>query len=243
MILPPVDLRERVSGTRDEARFDASGRRTVDEWDRALASAGLDLSSFRRVVDFGCGCGRAMRFLPGRLGPDHALVGLDTDAEAVAWLAGAMPGAELHPLAPLPPTPLATGRVDLVLSHSVFTHLPEDVQFLWLEELHRILVGNGILVVSVHGRKAFGDFATSLVGTPLEAELAPIRAALDDEGFFHLAGRTEAERSYPQYYGAAFHTVAYIARRWLRWFDLVAWYPTHALDLQDVVVMRSKHAA
>lgn len=241
--MPPVDLRERVSGTRDEAEFDRSGRRTVDEWRRALASSGLALETFSRVIDFGCGCGRAMRFLPEYLAPGYDLVGLDTDAEAIAWLAATMPGVTVRTLDPMPPVPMADASVDLVLSHSVFTHLPENVQFDWLEELHRLLSPGGILVTSVHGRKALVDFLRSLSGTPLEPTGADIRGAMDDKGFYHLFGKTEAERSYPQYYGAAFHDISYITRTWSRWFDLVAWYPAFALDLQDVVVMRSKYAA
>ena len=241
--LPPVGLRERVSGTRDAAEFDRSGRRTVDEWRRALASSGWGLETFSRVIDFGCGCGRAMRFLPDELAPGHSLVGLDTDAEAVAWLAAAMPGATVRTLDPLPPVPLADASADLVLSHSVFTHLPEDVQFRWLEELHRLLGPGGILVTSIHGGKAFAKFLRSLAGTPSEPMMANVKHAMDRQGFFHRVGRSEAERSYPQYYGAAFHDISYIARVWTRWFDVLAWYPTFALDLQDVVVMRARHAA
>ena len=240
MPVPPADLRERVSGTRDATWFDQSGARTVDEWERALKSAGLRMTDYPVIVDFGCGCGRAMQHLVRRMGLGHTLIGMDTDREAIDWMSANMPGCTAKLLGELPPGPLATGSADLVLSHSVFTHLPEDVQFLWLADLQRVLQPNGVLVASFHGQKAVGDYLRSLDGLVPAESITGIRATLDTTGFYHVSGRTVAEQSYPQYYGAAFHTVAYIVREWLKYFDLLAWHPTFALDVQDVVVLRAK---
>ena len=55
-----------------------------------------------------------------------------------------------------------------------------------------------------------------------------------------MLGRTAAEDSFPGYYGAAFHTITYVLLEWLKLFDLAGWFPTFALDHQDVVVLRSK---
>ena len=51
--------------------------------------------------------------------------------------------------------------VNLVLCHSVFTHLPEDTQFLWLSELYRILDDDGIAVISFHGNKVIQGYYNS----------------------------------------------------------------------------------
>jgi SAM-dependent methyltransferase len=243
MPLPPVDLRERVSGTRDEAWFDESGARTVSEWQRVLIASSMRIGDFKSIVDFGCGCGRALRHLVDQLMPGQTLTGMDTDCQAIAWLDANITGATVKPLPEQPPGPMANQSADLVLSHSVFTHLPEQVQFAWLADLRRILRPGGVLIASIHGQKATGDYLRSLNGLVAQETIDSIRDTIATQGFYHVSGRSPAEQSYPQYYGAAFHTIAYIAREWLKYFDLVAWHPLFALDHQDVLVLRAKHAS
>ena len=89
--LPPEALRRRVSGTADPGWFERSGLATLAEWRRALALAGASLEAAGSIVDFGCGCGRVLRHLQPLLRPEQQLVGLDVDAEAIAWLQTALP--------------------------------------------------------------------------------------------------------------------------------------------------------
>ena len=242
MNLPPTGLRERVAGTSDEPWFLASGARTVDEWHRALESAGLRLGDFPVVLDFGCGCGRALRHLAVQVSPGQKLYAVDTDPEAIAWVGENIPGVTAKALEELPPTPLPDRSVDLILSHSVFTHLTEQVQFRWLTDLARILRPGGVLVASFHGKKVINEYCQSM-GTIVPAEtITAIRSLMEAHGFYHAALRTEAEKSFPEYYGAAFHTVEYIAREWTKYFDILGWHPTFALDHQDVLVLRVKKA-
>lgn len=236
--MPPEDLRARVSGSRDPAWFDQSGSLTVGEWQRILASQGKELADFGTIVDFGCGCGRALRHLRQLVSSEQRLIGLDPDHEAIAWLAENLPGVVVHPLSDLPPAGMIeSSSVDLVLSHSVFTHLPEDVQFAWLNELARILKPGGLLIASIHGSKVVADYAKSLLTMDLNDESAHVRSEMESKGFFHVVGKNEFEAALPMYYGAAFHDISYICEHWTPDLEIKAWFPVFALKHQDVLVL------
>jgi hypothetical protein len=135
---------------------------------------------------------------------------------------------------------METARVDLVLCHSVFTHLPEDVQFAWLDELARILVPGGILIASTHGVKPASEYQSMLLSMNLNEYAQLFSTQLRDRGFFHALGKTGFETALPDYYGSAFHDIRYIAEKWQKDFRILAWLPMFALDHQDVIVMTRK---
>src|SRR5687767_14532452 len=58
--IPPAALRYRVHGDFDLDSFLATGRQCSQDIRDALARVDRDLSSFERVLDFGCGCGRTL---------------------------------------------------------------------------------------------------------------------------------------------------------------------------------------
>src|SRR5581483_8009602 len=51
-----------------------------------------------------------------------------------------------------PPLDLDDETFDLAYALSVFTHLTEDLQRAWRDELHRVLRPGGLLLLSTHGR-------------------------------------------------------------------------------------------
>jgi SAM-dependent methyltransferase len=185
------------------------------------------------VVDFGCGCGRALRHLELKLAPRQRLIGMDVDQEAINWLSANYPKISTFALKPLPPTPLDDASVDLIVSHSVFTHLPEHIQFLWLDELARILKPGGGLITSIHGAKVIDEVARTL-GADSKAFLDEI----NNRGFYYSPSKMSAEAGLPEYYGLAFHTIKYICERWTTKFKLSAWLPVFALLHQDVLILQ-----
>jgi len=242
ILMPPVHLIERVTGSIDNDWFNKSGSITVNEWGRALASIGKNFNDFDTIVDYGCGCGRALRHLSLILKSNQKVYGLDPDSEAIEWINGAYNKLQIQGIAlnNYPPIPLEDGTADLIVSHSVFTHLPEDTQFAWLNDLSRILKKDAILIASFHGSKVAKGYIRSLIDLGRVDDAIEFMDKMLRKGFYYVQGRTVAEMKLPEYYGSAFHSIEYILGNWLDNFDMLAWYPVFALNHQDVLVLKKR---
>ena len=148
--LPPRELCEYVGDHGDDVFNSYLGAgRAIRERIVGLLPDGYDFSG-RRVLDFGCGSGRALRhFLDeAREGDWH---GCDISAECIDWVTAHLsPPVIAHRTGQLPPLPFGDGEFDLVYTTSVFSHLT-DSWSQWLLELHRILKPDGILIATFMG--------------------------------------------------------------------------------------------
>src|SRR3954447_15844184 len=104
----------------------------------------------RRVLDFGCGAGRVLRWFAAEA-ERCEFMGCEIDAPSVAWMEEHLsPPFRVFQSSPEPPLPLEDDSLDLVYAVSVFTHL--DASWArWLVELHRVLRPDGILIATFLG--------------------------------------------------------------------------------------------
>lgn len=234
--VPPEELRWRVTGAREsELRFRQQGRDSLEDLTRALCYTSRTIDSFANILDFGCGCGRVLRHL-GHIADRVSLHGCDIDSEAIDWAARNIPFGAFISNDGLPPLPYADGAFDLVVNHSVFTHLPEDYQDAWLAELRRIVCPGGFLILSVAGPHAFAGLVQSWFDWP--ADPAPIQQTMRDEGFLYIADDAWQETCFPDFYHSAFHSPNYIVEHWGTYLRVLAYLPRAALDYGDIVVLR-----
>ena len=230
--LPPEWLRTRVAGTPNADWFDSSGRQSVDDYRLALSRIGRRIEDFDRVLDFGCGCGRVLRWL-GDLPPTTSVHGCDIDPEAVEWLRSDLPHFAVLRNEPLPSLEYRSASFDLVLCHSVFTHLDEAYQDAWLQELCRVTVDDAILLISFMGDHAFAKRVheeASLAATP---EL--LRAERNREGLLFLPGD---DVGLPDFYQTTYHANWYVFEHWSRYFNVLAHVERGALNYQDLLVLK-----
>lgn len=133
----------RVAGTADGDWFLRSGRAAYD----AIA-AHAPVNGADALLDFGCGCGRVLRYWSRHAG---TVAGCDRDAGAVAWCRGNLPFARVDGNGLAPPLAYADESFDLVYALSVFTHLTHDLQVAWRDELRRVLRPGGRVLLTTHG--------------------------------------------------------------------------------------------
>lgn len=224
---PGDELIARVAGREgsDRAGFFWSGRESVRELERTVSAVGRSLDSFQSILDFGCGCGRMLLWMEG-LGTTPTLHGTDTDTEAIAWCREHLPYARFMVNEPDPPLPYPDGAFDLVFNHSVFTHIDERRQDLWLAELWRVTQPGGFLVLTVLGE-------AGLSGGDSE-----VRDRLEREGIAFLEGSMPGDSPFPAWYQNTLHAPWYVFEHWGRWFEIRSYLPGAALGKQDHVVLR-----
>jgi SAM-dependent methyltransferase len=112
-----------------------------------------------RILDFGAGWGRMLRFFAREAGSDR-LFGVDTDVKLVDLCrTTGVPGSVTR-TAPNSPLPFRDGLFDVIYAYSVFTHLPEHVHVSAMQELARCLRPGGILVATLQPRR-FLDYCRS----------------------------------------------------------------------------------
>jgi len=241
--IPPIDLIQRVVPPFDPSRremekkaFDEEAIRQLAGLERALAIVGRDFSDFRRVLDFGCGPGRYLRHLES-LAETTEVHGADIDAQVIDWLRENVPYGRFEAISPDPPTTYPDKHFDLILNHSVFTHLPEPLQDAWMHELHRISEPGGVLLLTIHSTPQWNRAAHDIGQGGDQVER--MRATLEQEGILFIRDDSFIGSTHPDFYHTTFHAPWYVFERWTRWFDLAAYVPLGS-DTQDLVVMRRR---
>jgi SAM-dependent methyltransferase len=179
----------------------------------------------RRILDWGCGCGRTARTLLYYVKPSN-LFGCDIDRAAVDWVSNIVKEASFISINLYPPTPYPDEYFDIVYGLSVMTHLSESLQQQWLAELRRISAPGAIVVLSV-----LNDSLRQRLMTP---EIAK-DFAMKGEASFHACDPYFDQITPKEYYRTSFHSIEYITANWSKYFDLLEYViaETH----QDLVIM------
>lgn len=222
--LPPALLRYRVSESLSAERFLRVGEASARHIDEQLRAMGSSLADVERVLDFGCGCGRTLRWLM-KAYPETRFFGVDVDADAIAWCARNFHNGEFATNRPEPPLPFGSGAFDVVYCLSVFTHLDEPMQDMWLAEIKRTLKPGGILMLSVHGEQAAAILDEQAAGM------------LKVSGFLHRRSR-KLSGIVPGWYNTSWHSKNYIVARLGALFSDVR-YTVVPGGSQDLVVARN----
>jgi SAM-dependent methyltransferase len=230
--LPQPHRRRRVTGTEDLLLFEIGGYTLVRKIENLLAARfDTRLDAMGAVLDWGCGCGRLLRFLVDRVPPGD-LFGTDIDHDNVAWCGANLPGVSVAHIPLLPPSPFQDAQFGFVVGNSVVTHLGETAHLAWLAELARITRAGGLVMVSVH----------TIAELPRETFHALAYQRLLERGFLSdkvdhaLAGVVTDE----SYYRSTFHTHEYIEQIWSHYFDVVCIVPQFSNNMLDWVVMRKR---
>ena len=222
--IPDTHLIDTVILSREIAWFLHSGRLCSDSIRYALLKNGYDLDDFETILDFGCGCGRVIRYWH-QLSKRHRIYGTDINPELIAWdrkHLNQMADFQVNGLEP--PLNYPDHFFDFIYAISVFTHLPESLQYAWMDELRRVLRPEGLLLLSVHGASRFFEL------TPTEQDQFSAGALVVKYGSTpgsNLCG--------------AYHPEIYVRNCLARKYDVVDFVPGGIRDAdQDVYLLRQR---
>ena len=221
--LPPPSLRRGVGRTSSRREYEQVGRRAAEDLLGAVRRVGDDQLVLGPWLDFGCGSGRVVRhLLDAGVGE---LWGVDVDAVALAWAERHLRRARFERIDPDPPTGLDAGSFVVASAVSVFTHFDPAAESAWLQELHRLLAPDGLLVATTHGP----DLVWSRPDLTDDE-----KRRLESTGFLFAAGAGRFNE------GSAFHHRAYLEATWGQHFELVRFMPHGLAGFQDLSVWRRR---
>ncbi|MGC2627712.1 MAG: class I SAM-dependent methyltransferase [Candidatus Udaeobacter sp.] len=195
--IPPQELRHLVSGDPNDTKssFFDMGRHCTQRIVEALKKTEVEIDSFDAILDFGCGCGRTIRHF-GTL-KKAKLYGTDYNPKLIDWCSRNLPFGQFSVNQLHPPLVYPERAFDLVYAFSVFTHLPESIQFSWMRELSRVLRPAGYLVIST----------------------LPLGMLPEDRRTGQLVVRKESEAGTNAC--LAYHTFAYVKEKLAKGFEVV----------------------
>ena len=148
---PPTILQRRIEGHKDNVmEHIIRGRVSMRDIRVMLKEAGRELNTFKHILDFGCGCGKVLRWLP-RVAPYANFYGTDIDEEMIDWCKNHIPIAEYATNKPSPPLSYADNTFNLILAISVFPQMDSDEQRKWLAEFKRIAKPDALILLSTRG--------------------------------------------------------------------------------------------
>lgn len=199
-----------------------------------------------RLLDFGCGWGRYLRFFWRDIDAEN-LFGCDVDPNILSECVGNnVPGA-FETISPMGKLPYPDAFFDNVIAYSVFTHLPEDVHEHWMREIARVMKPGGVFLLTLEPRR-FLQFISDLVGKPIESGWHRVLAkygegagdlmAQFDAGKFIYMPTGGGDFRAADVYGEAVVPLQYIREKWRDLFEIHKYIDDPEQFWQAVLVAR-----
>lgn len=217
---PDPATQVRFVGNSAEAALNEAGRFYLAV-KHFCAEAGRPLGPEARVLDFGVGWGRIIRYFWRDVGAKN-LYGVDVDPDILETCRQTgVPGTLAH-VRPDGRLPFPDGHFDLVTAYSVFTHLAEVAHRHWRDEIARVLKPGGAVVVTLEPRRFLTYIAMIPEDDPstwkqsLRGHAGDVEqkiAAFDRGEFIYLPTGGGAHRD-ASFYGDAIVPPEYIRREW-----------------------------
>ena len=213
-----------------------------------LARHSVTLAASSRILDFGCGWGRYMRYFMRDL-PWDRIYGVDPWHLAIDVCRQTGVYGQSIKIDLRPPLVFKPETFDLIFAYSVFSHLSQAAGLAWIEEFAKVVKPGGLLMLTTQGR-TFIDYCASLRGrapdsdwhASLQRSFAdPDRAYADyDAGKFLYAANGGGPELPAEDYGEAAIPKGYIEANWTRYFELLEFIDDRNYMPQALIVMRRK---
>jgi SAM-dependent methyltransferase len=242
---PPDEIQRMIVGSSNEHTL-REAFNFYSEIKQYAAQLGRTLTHNSRILDFGCGWGRIIRFFLKDISANN-LYGIDVDPQMIDICLETVKYGNYSTVQPLPPTEFADESFDIIYAYSVFSHLAEPVHIKWVEEFSRILKPGGILLATTQGRN-FIEFCRSLRGQThpsawhqaLSNSFLDTEAALADydRGKFLYSGTGGGGPRDKSFYGEAIISPGYVKREWTKYLIFCDFADALTRLPQSLIVMQ-----
>lgn len=244
--LPAAALQDTYTGQHGDATL-GEGFNAYKLFKRCYEKYAPPLAPSTRVLDFGCGWGRLIRFFLKDIDPQN-LNGIDQSEDGIRACRETNRWCKFLLIEPNAPTQLEAGSFDLTYLYSVFSHQPEDMHWSWLKEFQRILRPGGVLIATARARD-FIQFCQQLRDDP-RLDSKPDRLKMSANAFLEskaaLARYDAGEFSHSSYAydgrwsfgGETCIPRAYVERRWKELFYICDYIDDPKACAQSVIVVR-----
>lgn len=171
-----------------------------------------------RVLDFGCGWGRILRFFLKDASLSN-LYGVELLDELTQACRQTFDSENFHTIKNDGSIPHPDSSFDVVFANSVFSHLDEELNLHWVKEIHRVLKDDGVAVLTIIDQKKYTNMLTTNKDwmVSLGANSSETRQSLS-EG--ELVWKNTNRKNELEGYGLAFVPVSWVLKNWSHLFQL-----------------------
>ena len=210
-----------VTGQPEVDLFFRTGRSAAESIRESLAKHELKVEDFHSILDFGCGCGRVVRYW--RDLRSTKIYGVDYNKDLIRWSRKHLPFVVFKTNALQPSLDFPNESFDFIYALSVFTHFTEELQITWMTELTRVLRAEGILLITTHGEYYLDQLNESEKVQFLSGQLV-------------VKGNGQAGSNWL----GAYHPKEYIVSKLMNGLDLLSFFPQGAKGnpFQDMYLLK-----
>lgn len=243
---PGNDVQERFVGSSfEEALTEASEFYVFLK--NAAAQQGKDISGQSRILDFGCGWGRFIRFFMKEVASEN-IFGSDVMPLAInICKQNALPG-HFDVLEKDGTLPYPDKFFDVLMAYSVFTHLPEDVHLHWMRELARVSKLGAVFCLTLEPRFFIdrilhaNEETGNIFLQGLAKYIANVGELYDkfDRGEISYLTTGGGDNLTKDVYGDVIVPLSFIKANWTEYFDVVSYqdFPDKIWNQARLVVRR-----
>lgn len=195
------------------------------------------------ILDFGCGCGRLTRFLNNK--EQYTTYACDVNPDSVHWCQDNLKDVTTLLNSSRPPLPFADTSFNFIYSLSIFTHLPEYLVTLWLDEFARLIAPHGLLVLTVHGYTALNIIKNSEIHQSMfQIDVEYTQEIINNfqDTLFVFLDCSEGvltAAKIPNDYGNSFIHPDYINKNWnSHYWSVLEFIPGGLRGWQDIVILQ-----
>ena len=110
----------------------------------------IDLKE-KKILDWGCGPARIVRHLPEIINNNCSLYGTDYNKKTIEWCKSNISDVKFNNNNLNARLPYSDNYFDVIYGNSVLTHLSEKLHYDWYEELFRVLMPKGVMLLTTQG--------------------------------------------------------------------------------------------